>query len=450
MNVARLNFSHGDHSTHGQAISNLREALKQRPEKSCALMLDTKGPEIRSGLLKDGKPVDITAGQALTIVTDQADIGDNTKIVCSYPALPTSVSVGSTIFIDGNSLTCEVTEIGEAHVKVTCKNAAKLGERKTMVLPGAEIDLPTLTSQDETDIVDFGIPNGVDFIAASFIRKASDIDHVREVLGTKGVDIKVVSKIENQEGLHNFEDILAASDGIMVCRASLGLEIAPEKVFIAQKWMTEKANLAAKPVIIATQMLDSMVKAPRPSRAEASDVANAVLDGTDCVMLSKETANGDYPINAVSIMAKVCTEAERTLNYRLIFNDLKLYTPEPVSTAESVASAVCSAVLAQKDIQLIVALTDTGKLARMISKYRPEVCILACSTSDKVVQQCNASRGVVGLRIQGNADSDVAIKGAIEDAKSLKLVKVGAKCAVIHGSNEDTPDESNIMKIVDA
>ena len=255
-----------------------------------------------------------------------------------------------------------------------------------MNLPGAIVDLPTLTEKDEDDLVEFGLKNNVDFIAASFVRKASDVEYIRDVLGPKGAHIKIISKIENHEGLQNYDQILAASDGIMVARGDLGMEIPPEKVFIAQKWMIEKANLAAKPIVTATQMLESMIKAPRPTRAEASDVANAVLDGTDCVMLSGECANGDYPINAVSIMAKVCLEAENTLNYRSVFNVIKTSTPVPISTAEAVASAVCSSVLDQKDIGLIIVLTESGKLARLVSKYRPEVNILACSINAHVVR----------------------------------------------------------------
>ena len=282
---------------------------------------------------------------------------------------------------------------------VICKNAIRLGEQKNMNLPGAIVDLPTLTPQDEDDLVEFGLKQGVDIIAASFVRKASDVENIRDVLGPKGAHIKIISKIENHEGLHNYDEILAASDGIMVARGNLGMEIPPEKVFIAQKWMIEKANIAAKPIVTATQMLESMIKAPRPTRAEASDVANAVLDGTDCVMLSGECANGDYPINAVSIMSKICVEAEKTINYKRVFNDIKMYTPTPVSTAEAVAAAVCAAVVEQKDISLIVVLTESGKLAKLVSKYRPEVNILACSINASAVRQMNTMRGVFGFKI---------------------------------------------------
>lgn len=252
MDVARLNFSHGDHKTHGQTVDNIREAMKQRPQKTCAIMLDTKGPEIRTGLLRDNKPVDLVAGQELLIVTDYSIEGDNKRIACSYKSLPQTVSVGGTIFIADGSLTCEVAEILEGGVKVIVKNNCKLGEKKNMNLPGAIIDLPTLTEKDEDDIVEFGLKKGIDLIAASFVRKASDIDYIRDVLGPRGAHVKIIAKIENQEGLHNYDEILSAADGIMVARGDLGMEIPPEKVFIAQKWMIEKANIVGKPVVTAT------------------------------------------------------------------------------------------------------------------------------------------------------------------------------------------------------
>lgn len=256
-----------------------------------------------------------------------------------------------------------------------------------MNLPGAIVDLPTLTEKDENDLIEFGVKQNVDFIAASFVRKASDVEYIRSVIGPENAKkIHIISKIENGEGLQNYDEILAASDCIMVARGDLGMEIPPEKVFIAQKWMIEKANIAAKPIVTATQMLESMIKAPRPTRAEASDVANAVLDGTDCVMLSGECANGDYPINAVTIMSKICVEAEKTINYKRIFADMKLYSAGSFGTQEAVASAVCSAAMDQTQIKLIICLTESGKLARLVSKYRPELGILACSSNDTVIR----------------------------------------------------------------
>jgi len=447
MNVARLNFSHGDHKAHGETIGRIKEALKQRPKASVAIMLDTKGPEIRTGLLRDQKPIDITAGQSLKIVTDYALEGDNTRIACSYQSLPQTVNVGSKIFIADGSLTCEVTECHDDHVIVKCLNGCRLGEKKNMNLPNAIVDLPTLTEQDEDDIA-FGVTQGIDFVAASFVRKASDVKYIREVLGPRGAHVKVISKIENQEGLYNYDEILAESDSIMVARGDLGMEIDPEKVFIAQKWMIEKANIAAKPIITATQMLESMTKTPRPTRAEASDVANAVLDGTDAVMLSGETAGGDYPLQAVTIMSKICCEAEKTLDHRRLFNDLKHYTQSQVGTAEAVAAAACSTVL-DLPIDLIIVLTDAGKLARLTSKYRPEVKILACSINSYVATQMNVVRGVIGYKVPTFQDVDNVIQFIISEAKNMGLTKTGSKVVVIHGTNEETPDESNIMKILD-
>lgn len=252
MNVARLNFSHGDHKSHGQSVANLKEALKQRPDKHCAIMLDTKGPEIRTGMLKDGQPIELVMGQTLDIVTDYAIEGDTKQIACSYKSLPQTVQVGSIIYIADGSLTCEVTEILENGVRTEVKNSAKIGERKNMNLPGAIVDLPTLTEKDEVDLTEFGLSNGIDMIAASFVRKQEDIETIRDLLGPRGAHIKIIAKIENQEGLNNYDEILASTDGIMVARGDLGMEIPPEKVFIAQKWMIEKANIAAKPVITAT------------------------------------------------------------------------------------------------------------------------------------------------------------------------------------------------------
>ena len=348
-------------------------------------MLDTKGPEIRTGMLKDGEPAVFEDGQEIDILTDYKLEGDSTRLTCSYQALPTTVKPGDTILIADGALTCEVKECHDDKVKVICKNAATIGQRKNMNLPGCTVDLPTLTEADEKDLVDFGLTQGVDLIAASFIRKPSDIQYIRDVLGPKGAHIKIIAKIENQEGLKNYDQILDVTDGIMVARGDLGMEIPPEKIFLAQKWMIEKANLKAKPVVTATQMLESMIDRPRPTRAEATDVANAVLDGSDCVMLSGETANGKYPVNAVSMMSKISTEAEKMINYKQLYKEIKSQSGIPSLTAESIASSAASSAL-DLNIDLIVVLTDSGRIARYMAKYRPIQPILACTTSSSVAK----------------------------------------------------------------
>ena len=281
MNVARLNFSHGDHESHGETIRRLHEAKHMRPNKPVAIMLDTKGPEIRTGFLKpEFKPLNLVRGQSLEIVTDYEVLGDNTKLACSYKELPESVSVGTIILAADGSLVMTVTEVRETSVVVQVNNNATVGERKNMNLPGVKVNLPVLTEKDIEDLTDFGLEYPIDMIALSFTQSAADVEFCRKVLGDRGKHIKVISKIENQEGLNNYDDILQATDGIMVARGDLGMEIPPEKVFLAQKMMVRKCNIIGKPVITATQMLESMCGNPRPTRAECTDVANAVLDGT--------------------------------------------------------------------------------------------------------------------------------------------------------------------------
>lgn len=361
------------------------------------------------------------------------------------------MSVGSTIYMDDGKLQTEVTEIGESWVKVLCKNAHRMGERKKINLPGAIIDLPTLTQQDEIDITDFGLKpeNDIDFISATFVRKASDVENIRDILSQKRADhIKIISKIENEEGLRNFEDILAVSDGVMVLRGDLEMEIPAEKVFIAQKWMIEKANLAAKPIILSTQICESMEhpKATKPTRIEAADIATAVLDGADAIQLDKITSLSKKAVENVEAIAAIMCEAESTLNYKQAYQSIAKFTPFPVSPSESLASTVCAAVLDQKDIQLIFVTTENGKIARLVSKYRPEVKILAATTNPKVVEQINLCRGVT--TVLGNYQDDV--KAGIEYACTQKMVSSGAKVAVIQSSKEGTAEESSFMNIVTA
>jgi len=448
MDIARLNFSHGDHESHGKMLDTLREAVKEIPGKQCAVLLDTKGPEVRTGMLEGHGKVTFTAGQDLEITTDYTFLGTSEKIACSYEKLPQTVKPGDLILMADGTVTCKVLECGDTSIKVKVKNNATIGEKKNMNLPGCVIDLPTLTEKDEDDLIDFGIKKGVDIIAASFVRKASDVEYIRDVLGPRGSHIKIVSKIENQEGLHNYDEILAESDGIMVARGDLGMEIPPEKVFIAQKWMIDKANITGKPVITATQMLESMINNPRPTRAEASDVANAVLDGSDCVMLSGETAGGLYPIESLSIMARIACEAEQMFDYERMYNEIRAHSPVPTLTAESIAAACASAALSL-NIDIIIVLTDTGRIARLVAKYRPKQVILACSVSAHVVRQMNLSRGAKGFKVPSFQGTDSLLQVVIKAAKDMGLCESGHKAITIHGTQEESPDESNIMEILD-
>ena len=269
---------------------------------------------------------------------------------------------------------------------MTVKNNFKLPEFQVVNLPGAIIELPTVNEDDEMCITEFAVKYGLDAIAVSLVRKATDVEYVRSLLPAKDTTrIKIFAKIMNHEGLHNFDEILTEADGIIICRADLGMEIPPEKVFIAQKWMIEKANLAAKPVVMANQMLESMCKAPRPSGAEASEIATCILDGVDAIMLANETAKGDYPINAINMLSKCCGEAEKTIDYKKNFADLKLYSPAPYGTAEAVAAAAVASVI---DLKLdgIIVVTETGRMGRLISKYKPEVPVLVASENEHVVR----------------------------------------------------------------
>merc|ERR1719230_456568 len=346
MNIARLNFSHGDHKMHGETVAKIREAGKKFPDKHIAIMLDTKGPEIRSGFFKEeckGK-VKLEAGQDLKLTTDYDFKGDSTCIACSYKKLPTSVSPGNQVLMADGSVVLEVKECGADFVICKVLNNATIGERKNMNLPGVHVDLPVLGEKDKDDILNFGIPQGVNYIAASFVQSGQDVDDIRELLGRRGRHIKIISKIENEAGLRNFDEILAKTDGIMVARGDLGMEIPTEKVFLAQKTMIGKCNVAGKLVVTATQMLESMTGNPRPTRAEASDVANAVLDGSDVVMLSGETAGGAFPVNAVATMRRICETAEQAISYPHLFTHMKESTLAQFGTV-SVPESVCSAAV---------------------------------------------------------------------------------------------------------
>ena len=304
MDIARFNLSHGTHETHKIALKSLREALKIRKEKVCAVMLDTKGTDIRTGNLKNKKPIILNNGAILEITTEDIE-GTQDIISCTHKQLLQIVFKGKKIFIADGQIECEVLEVKEKSVITKVILGGELGERKNMNIQGTTRELPSVTKKDEEDIKEFCINQGFDIIALSYTRSADDIYRCKTLLGSRAKCTKIIAKIENIEGMSKFEEILEAADGVMVARGDLGMEIPAEKVFVIQKWIIARSNYAAKPVITATQLLDSMIKNPSPSRAEATDIANAVLDGTDCVMLSGETANGLYPVETIKIMSKV-------------------------------------------------------------------------------------------------------------------------------------------------
>ncbi|KAJ8763162.1 hypothetical protein K2173_025547 [Erythroxylum novogranatense] len=464
MNVARFNFSHGTHEYHQATLDNLRIAMKNTGIL-CAVMLDTKGPEIRTGFLKDGKPIELKQGQEIVISTDYSLKGDENMICMSYKKLAQDVKPGSVILCSDGIISLRVLacdkELGL--VRCCCENSAVLGEKKNVNLPGVIVDLPTLTDKDKEDIMQWGIPNDIDIIALSFVRKGSDLVEVKNLLVEHAKKIILMSKVENQEGVLNFDEILANSDAFMVARGDLGMEIPIEKIFLAQKMMIQKSNMLGKPVVTATQMLESMIKSRRPTRAEATDVANAVLDGTDCVMLSGETAAGAHPELAVQTMAKICVEAENFIDYRELYKRIIENAPVPMSPLESLAS---SAVKTANSIgaAFILVLTRGGTTAKLISKYRPSVPILSVVVpeikTDSFEWSCSVEyparhsliyRGLVpvlasvSLKASHAESTDEIIENTLQYAKQKGLCRPGDSIVVLHKM-----DTASVIKILNA
>jgi pyruvate kinase len=440
MNVMRLNFSHGDFEEHGGRITKLRE-ICQETGKNVAILLDTKGPEIRTVKLANGDDVLLKAGQEFTLTTDQRVVGDNTKVAVTYEGLARDLSVGNTVLLDDGLVALTVKSVTDTDVVCEVMNTGELGENKGVNLPGVKVQLPALSSKDKGDLV-FGCERQVDFVAASFIRKKEDVLEIREYLAANGGEnIRIISKIENQEGVDNFDDILAASDGIMVARGDLGVEIPVEEVIFAQKMMIEKANAARKPVITATQMLDSMIKNPRPTRAEAGDVANAILDGTDAVMLSGESAKGKYPAEAVEIMATICERTDSIMPARPGIKDVLRIT-----------EAVCSGAVKnaeQLNAKLLIVATEGGKSARSLRKYFPTMRILALTSNQKTAQQLGLSKGISARIIEKQTTMESFYQLGMEMAKQQGLASTGDRVVMVSGAlvAEGTTNTSSVHVI---
>ncbi|MCT4583523.1 MAG: pyruvate kinase [Peptostreptococcaceae bacterium] len=440
LNVCRLNFSHGDYDEHGARIRDIKEVRKEL-NTNVAILLDTKGPEIRTGKFSEPEVL-LEEGQEFIITVDEV-MGDNTKCCVSYKGLTNDVKKGNIILIDDGLVGLEVQEVVGNDIKCIVKNAGIVKNNKGVNVPGVAINLPAITEKDRNDIL-FGIENGIDFIAASFVRKASDVLAIREILEEKdATDIKIISKIENQEGVDNIDSIIDVSDGIMVARGDLGVEIPTEEIPLAQKMMIRKCNAVAKPVITATQMLDSMMRNPRPTRAEVTDVANAIFDGTDAVMLSGETAAGKYPAEAVDTMANIARRAESALDYDAF---LKRAVSSEANITDAISYSTCTTARDLKASAILTA-TASGQTARMVCKFRPTTPIVATSDSERTVNQLMLSWGVYPILADTKTSTDEVIQQSIDEALNNDYIKSGDLVVVTAGVPVGVAGSTNLLKV---
>ena len=438
MNVARFNFSHGNQADHLRRLETL-DKLRRKHGLPVAALLDTKGPEIRIGKFAGGF-VTLKKGQAFTL-TQKNEPGDETHVYVNCPLLAQDVRPGATLLIDDGliGLTVESVKDGDIHCRV--QNGGRLSDTKGVNAPGTTLSMPFVSDKDRDDII-FGIHNGFDFIAASFTRSAEDILQIRSILEEEKCSNNIIAKIENVEGVHNIDEIIKVSDGIMVARGDMGVEIPLEDVPVIQKKIIERVYSQGKPVITATQMLDSMIKNPRPTRAEAADVANAIYDGTSAIMLSGETAAGLYPVEAVKTMAKIAERAERDIDYdhRANLSDGR----QDVTSA--ISHATCTTA---RDIhaQAIITVTKSGQTARMVSKFRPSSPIICCTTSERVCNQMNLCWGIQPLLMDEKKTTDELFDTAIDTAVDAGLLRSGDIAVITAGVPLGISGTTNMMKV---
>ncbi|HCW9388786.1 TPA: pyruvate kinase [Staphylococcus aureus] len=442
MNVARLNFSHGSHEEHKGRIDTIRKVAK-RLDKIVAILLDTKGPEIRTHNMKDGI-IELERGNEVIVSMNEVE-GTPEKFSVTYENLINDVQVGSYILLDDGLIELQVKDIDHAKKEVKCDilNSGELKNKKGVNLPGVRVSLPGITEKDAEDIR-FGIKENVDFIAASFVRRPSDVLEIREILEEQKANISVFPKIENQEGIDNIAEILEVSDGLMVARGDMGVEIPPEKVPMVQKDLIRQCNKLGKPVITATQMLDSMQRNPRATRAEASDVANAIYDGTDAVMLSGETAAGLYPEEAVKTMRNIAVSAEAAQDYKKLLSDRTKLVETSLVNAIGISVAHTALNL---NVKAIVAATESGSTARTISKYRPHSDIIAVTPSEETERQCSIVWGVQPVVKKGRKSTDALLNNAVATAVETGRVSNGDLIIITAGVPTGETGTTNMMKI---
>ncbi|WP_312641548.1 pyruvate kinase [Hydrogenoanaerobacterium sp.] len=442
MDVARFNFSHGSYEEHLKKL-NILSALREELHLPIAALLDTKGPEVRLGKFKGGK-AELKSGEVFTLTTDEIE-GDSAKATISFKGLPADVDAGTKILLDDGLIELKVLSV-EGGTDIICRiiNGGIISNTKGVNVPGVRLSLPYISEKDHADIL-WGIDQGFDFIAASFTRSADDILEIRKILDTKNChSIRIIAKIENAEGVTNIDNILNVSDGVMIARGDMGVEIPFEEVPVVQKLLIKKAYSAGKQVITATQMLDSMMKNPRPTRAEATDVANAIYDGTSAIMLSGETAAGAYPIESVKTMARIAVRAENDIDYRGRFFKREMHGLQGVTNA--ISHATCTTAY-DLGAAAIITVTKSGKTAKMISKYRPEMPIISGTTNPTVYRQMNLSWGVTPMLIEEKESTDDLFQHAVDVAKGNNLVKSGDLVVITAGVPLGISGTTNLLKV---
>ena len=441
MNVARFNFSHGTHEEQKNRLEKLK-TLRRQFDRPIAALLDTKGPEIRIGCFKDHR-ITLEEGQKFTLVNDETE-GTQEQVTISYKDLYKDVKPGDSILIDDGLVGMEVVEISDKDIVCIVKNGGDISDHKGVNVPGVELKMPFISQKDREDLL-FGIQEDFDFVAASFTRTADDVKEMRKLLNDNGGrDIHIIAKIENQQGVDNIDAIIEEADGIMIARGDMGVEIPLEHVPIIQQKIIEKVYEAGKVVITATQMLDSMMIHPRPTRAEATDVANAIYQGTSAIMLSGETAAGKYPVEALKMMVKIAAHMERNTDYNGIFR--RRERSEDPDITNAISHATCMTAIDLK-ANAILAVSKTGNTARMISKYRPECLIVGCSSSEKVYRQLNLSWGILPLQIREEYSSEILCLRAIEAAQAHGIVGDGDKVVFTGGIPLGIPGRTNLIRV---
>ncbi len=441
MDVARLNFSHGNHEEHLQRIKVIRE-VRDEMDKPVAIILDTKGPEIRLKTFKDGKAV-LKEGNTFLLTTRDME-GTEKGASVTYEYLPQDVKPGDAVLLNDGLIELKVEEVKDQDILCRVENGGEISDNKGVNLPGVTVRLPAVTPKDEQDII-FGINHDIDIIAASFIRRAEDVLDIRRILESNGgSNIKIIAKIENRQGVENLDSIIQVADGIMVARGDLGVEIATEEVPLVQKEMIKKCNRFGKPVITATQMLDSMIRNPRPTRAEVADVANAILDGSDAIMLSGETAAGKYPVEAVRTMARIAEKVEEAYSFGEKAHE-KL-DDEKATVTGAISQATCATAEALGASAIITA-TQSGYTARMVSKYRPKSMILGVTPEEKVMRQLNLVWGVYPVLSQKYNNTDDTLEYSVKAALNKGYIKEGDLVVITAGIPAAVTGTTNLIRV---